>query len=310
MPEQRSAEQRTAAHVLLSGPGGPDGPAGVLLVDAGPAGWRLPGGIVGHGEPPADAAARGAHEQTGLDVAAGRPLSATADLGEVDGVLQHTVRLLYGAALRPDGPSRPPAGAAAFVRPGRLAELPLAPFTAEFLGLAAPPDPPDPPDAEHPHAPSGPRVLPAVRPPSDPGESVRVQRAAAYAVLRSGEALLLTHLAGTVGRWTLPGGGIDHGEPPVTALVREVYEEAGLELTPGPLLEIGSNHFTGRAPSGRLEDFHAIQLIYAGEVPAGAAPHVVEEGGSTDAVAWVPLARAGQLRLTNPARIALRLAAG
>ena len=32
------------------------------------------------------------------------------------------------------------------------------------------------------------------------------------------------------GSWTLPGGGVDHGEAPRTAVVREVREECGVDV--------------------------------------------------------------------------------
>ena len=59
------------------------------------------------------------------------------------------------------------------------------------------------------------------------------QRVAAYAViLRDGE-ILLSRLAESVTPdelWTLPGGGLDHGEDPRDAVVREIREETGLAI--------------------------------------------------------------------------------
>jgi 8-oxo-dGTP diphosphatase len=40
------------------------------------------------------------------------------------------------------------------------------------------------------------------------------------------------------GQWSLPGGGLELGETIRHGLVREVREETGLEIEPGPLLEI------------------------------------------------------------------------
>jgi 8-oxo-dGTP pyrophosphatase MutT (NUDIX family) len=56
---------------------------------------------------------------------------------------------------------------------------------------------------------------------------LRQQRVAAYALVRRGDEVLLTRLSDTAahpGLWTLPGGGIAHGERPAAALEREVAE--------------------------------------------------------------------------------------
>jgi 8-oxo-dGTP diphosphatase len=141
-----------------------------------------------------------------------------------------------------------------------------------------------------------------------------VQRPAAYAVLvdegadpRTGPRILLTRLSGSRtlarrGTWTLPGGGIDHGEHPLLALEREVYEETGLPYTVGPLLDISSRHFIGRSPNGRLEDFHALRLVYTGSVPADLSPQVIEVDGSTDKVAWIPVSDLGRINTVPTVR--------
>lgn len=48
-----------------------------------------------------------------------------------------------------------------------------------------------------------------------------------YVILPRGSDLLLTHQSGDDGEFQLPGGGIDPGEAPLTALYREVLEETG-----------------------------------------------------------------------------------
>ncbi len=138
------------------------------------------------------------------------------------------------------------------------------------------------------------------------------QRLAAYAVVVRGEQILLSQLSnrtGWPGAWTLPGGGIDHGEHPRDAVVREVYEETGLAVLVGPLLDVDSIHFTGRAPGGKLEDYHSVRLVYLGEVQSTAVPAVQELNGSTAAAAWLPLedVRSGRYDLTSLVHFALGL---
>ena len=59
------------------------------------------------------------------------------------------------------------------------------------------------------------------------------QRVAAYAVIIRDDRILLARLAPRISAtplWTLPGGGLDHGEDPRAAVVREVHEETGLDV--------------------------------------------------------------------------------
>jgi ADP-ribose pyrophosphatase YjhB (NUDIX family) len=86
-------------------------------------------------------------------------------------------------------------------------------------------------------------------------------------------------------------------------LVREVEEECGVTATVGELLLMYDEHFSGTAPSGRYEDFHSVALVYTATVAADAEPRVVEVEGTTDAVAWVPVAE-----LTDGSRDVLEIA--
>jgi ADP-ribose pyrophosphatase YjhB (NUDIX family) len=153
-----------------------------------------------------------------------------------------------------------------------------------YDGIVLPGPPPDAP------------LISAEDPPSrrgGGGGTPKVQRAGAYAVLHHDGRLLLTRLAYTK-IWTLPGGGIEHGEHPVDAVRREVHEETGLTLEAARLLDVDSVHFTGHAPDGTLEDFHAVRILYTGDVPFDVEPRVVEVDGSSDAAAWVRITDIGE----------------
>ncbi len=54
--------------------------------------------------------------------------------------------------------------------------------------------------------------------------------AAAMVFNAEGEVLLLKHAMRPYSAWGLPGGFIDRGEQPETAIKRELLEEAGIEL--------------------------------------------------------------------------------
>jgi 8-oxo-dGTP pyrophosphatase MutT (NUDIX family) len=142
------------------------------------------------------------------------------------------------------------------------------------------------------------------------------QRIAAYALLTRDGEVLLTQMSSRTrieGRWTLPGGGIDHGEDPRSALRREVYEETGLRVEPGRVLDVHATHFVGARADGLVENYHGIHLIFEAEVDPSSrevVPHVVEEDGSTARAAWVRVEDAERLDLLSAARHALGLLEG
>lgn len=116
---------------------------------------------------------------------------------------------------------------------------------------------------------------------------------AAYAVCRRADELLLARWTGPRGpEWTLPGGGLDHGEHPRDAAVREVWEETGYDVSLGRLLTVDSvRHVIQDAPEPI--DHHAVRVVYAATVIGGELRFEVD--GSTDMAAWVPIAEVAAL---------------
>jgi len=82
------------------------------------------------------------------------------------------------------------------------------------------------------------------------------------------------------GRWALPGGYLESGEPIEAAARRELLEETGLTLT-GPVYPIGFYGDPGRDPRG-----HTVSLAFA-TVVRGPVPPVV--GGDAAEAAWLAL---------------------
>lgn len=80
-------------------------------------------------------------------------------------------------------------------------------------------------------------MIPRIGEPVRPDMRYR-QRPGAYAVLERDGRLLVTHQADPEPEFQLPGGGIDPGESPLTALHREVAEETGWSI--GRVRRIGA----------------------------------------------------------------------
>lgn len=238
--------------------------------------WTLPGGGLDHGEDPRDAVVREVHEETGLAVSIGET-ARTFSLHLPDTwrrgrrVDAHSLRIVYDGWVPPDSPEP------------RVVEVDGSTVEAAWQPLASVLDGTVP-------------TVSLVREALAGYRPHRFQRVAAYAlVLADGPvpSVLLTRISAQgfhTGLWALPGGGVEHGESPVDAVVREVREETGLDAEVGELLAVGDVAVHGTAPSGRDEEFHSIGIVYAARVPDGAQAVLAEQDGTTDAVAWVPVA--------------------
>ena len=123
-------------------------------------------------------------------------------------------------------------------------------------------------------------------------EPITRQRIAAYAIVVSERGLLATQYSSRTavdGRWGMPGGGIDPGEEPGAAVVREVHEETAQDVELGPLVTVQTSHWVGRSPGGQVEDFHAVRLVYRAACPEPGEPVVLDVGGTTADARWVAL---------------------
>ena len=110
------------------------------------------------------------------------------------------------------------------------------------------------------------------------------------AVVRDGAGRLLLIKRGhdpEAGRWSLPGGRIEPGETDAQALVREMREETGLTVLPGPLL--GAVERPG--PGGSVLDIRD----YAATVTGG----TLAAGDDAADARWVAAADVPRLPLTS-----------
>ena len=133
-------------------------------------------------------------------------------------------------------------------------------------------------------------------------------RVAAYAVVRDDDRVLLCHIHPSVGVgdvWTLPGGGLEFGESPTRAVLRELEEETGFVGEIERLIEVDDRLFT--TPDGP-DRMHAIRIVYEVRIIDGELRD--EADGSTDTCRWVRPEEARAMRLGELARRAvMRLSA-
>ena len=103
---------------------------------------------------------------------------------------------------------------------------------------------------------------------------------AAYVVLRRGDEVLLLLRSNTGymdGYWAVPAGHVEHGESAVTAALREVQEEVGVEIDPADLVPVTAMHRTGGNGQSIDErvDFFFTASRWQGE------PRLMEPGKAT-----------------------------
>lgn len=114
---------------------------------------------------------------------------------------------------------------------------------------------------------------------------MKIRRVGAYGICRDADGRVLlarnSDLSEFPGQWTLPGGGVEQGEHPDDAVVREFAEETGLSVRIDTLRTVTADVL--RLPAGPLE--HTDRLVYDVSIVGGDL--TAEIGGTTDRVEWI-----------------------
>lgn len=112
-------------------------------------------------------------------------------------------------------------------------------------------------------------------------------RVSAYTIcVRDREVLLARFVGQQPPHWTLPGGGVEHGEDPADTALRELTEETGYTGRLVRLLGIHSARHEYPRENG-VEDQHALRIIYEADLIGGELCNEVD--GTTDMAGWFPL---------------------
>ncbi len=134
-------------------------------------------------------------------------------------------------------------------------------------------------------------------------------RLAAYAVCVEGGRVLLARYLPRVGAssWTLPGGGVEEGEDPFDAVIREVAEETGCDAVVERLLGVDSRvipvaelRVPGPLPHQNVGIFYRVRIT-------GGQPRPEPNGETAESV-WTPIPDMARLRRSSLVDVGLALA--
>ncbi len=113
-------------------------------------------------------------------------------------------------------------------------------------------------------------------------------------IVRNGDGRVLLVQEREAGVWSTPGGSIEPNETPANAVVREVWEEAGLTVKPVRVLGVyGGPEFVVRYSNGDQTQY--LNTIFECEVVSG-SPRA--DGEETSAVKFFSLDEARTLPLS------------
>ena len=132
----------------------------------------------------------------------------------------------------------------------------------------------------------------------------RRTRVAAYGLVTTDDKILLCRISSELprweGQWTLPGGGLEFGESPENAMIREVREETGLMVSALSIEAINSIH-----DSTSMPEFHGIRVIYRTRILGGEL--VSEVKGTTDMACWFTKEEVRNEALVDIAQLGVKL---
>ncbi|RPK44773.1 Bifunctional NMN adenylyltransferase/Nudix hydrolase [Streptomyces sp. ADI92-24] len=132
-------------------------------------------------------------------------------------------------------------------------------------------------------------------------------RLAAYAVcVEDGRVLLARHVsANGESNWTLPGGGVEQGEDPFDAVIREVAEETGCDAVVESLLGVDSRVIPA-AEARRGIEHQNIGVFYRVRITGGRLRP--EPNGEVAESVWTPFPDVASLRRSSLIDVGLDLA--
>lgn len=134
-------------------------------------------------------------------------------------------------------------------------------------------------------------------------------RLAAYGVcIDDGRVLLARHVSPDGGtRWTLPGGGVEHGEDPFDTVVREVAEETGCDAVVERLLGVDSRvipvaelRLPGLVPHQNVGIYYLVRITGGQLRP--------EPNGQTAESVWTAITGVARLRRSSLVDVGLAMA--
>lgn len=129
-------------------------------------------------------------------------------------------------------------------------------------------------------------------------------RLASYAVCIDAGRVLLVHHRPT-DHWTLPGGGIEHGEDPIQTPVRELHEETGYLGAVQQLLGVDSRIIPAAERLQPGPEHHNVGIFYRLAIIGGVLR--TEPDHEILAAAWIPLADVATLRRSSLVTTGLNL---
>lgn len=129
-------------------------------------------------------------------------------------------------------------------------------------------------------------------------------RLASYAVCEHEGRVLLVHDRAS-DHWTLPGGGVEHGEDPIDTVIRELAEETGLVGRPRQLLGLDSRVIPASERLRPGPEHHNVGVFYEVEVVptlqlTTADPEIVD-------ARWIAGDQVAQMRRSSLVDIGLNL---